>query len=72
MICCYIYSKNTISNYKINEYESSSFIYHNSYAEFVCFSACSMQPKGTTSSSSSTAMSSGPSASDWKGAVKGT
>lgn len=36
------------------------------------FSACSMQPKGTPSSSSSTAMSTGPSASDWKGAVKGT
>ncbi|KKX50177.1 hypothetical protein L950_0211675 [Sphingobacterium sp. IITKGP-BTPF85] len=31
-----------------------------------------MQPKGTPSSSSSTAMSTGPSASDWKGAVKGT
>ncbi|KKX50176.1 hypothetical protein L950_0211670 [Sphingobacterium sp. IITKGP-BTPF85] len=29
--------QNTISNYKINEYESSSFIYHNFHVEFVSF-----------------------------------
>ncbi|UIR55414.1 lipocalin family protein [Sphingobacterium sp. SRCM116780] len=36
------------------------------------FSGCSMQQKGATTSSSSSSMSTGPSASDWKGSVKGT